>query len=73
MMLACNWKLARRRNLLNWRHTMLRNYLPPVLGICLLKGCAPNNFISFKEETVSISSTAPALAPIAYLGGNPNQ
>jgi hypothetical protein len=68
MMLACNWKLARIRNLLNWRHTMLRNYLPPVLGICLQKGCAPHNFRSFKsfkEETVSISSTAPALAPIA--------
>jgi hypothetical protein len=53
---------------------MLRNYLPPVLGgICLLKGCASDNFRSFKEETVSISSTGPALAPIAYLGGNPNQ
>jgi hypothetical protein len=52
---------------------MLRNYLPPVLGICLLKECASDNFRSFKEETVSISSTAPALTPIAYLGGNPNQ
>jgi hypothetical protein len=52
---------------------MLRNYLSPVLGIWLLKERASDNFRSFKEETLSISSTAPALAPIAYLGGNPNQ